>query len=75
MTNSFILCPNNTCQGKIPVSLELMLQGHKFVCPDCNCEVSLSVGSIPTVQTALDQYNQLMQQKKISSEDSSFILK
>lgn len=71
MINSFIPCPNTACQGKIPVSLELMLQGHKFVCPDCKCEVSISAGSIPVVQEALTQYNQLMQQNKITEDTSS----
>lgn len=72
MITSFIPCPIPGCTGKIPFSLHQLLLGGSFGCPKCKCDVSLSVGSVPIVQTALIQYEQLIQQSK-AMKDASMI--
>jgi uncharacterized paraquat-inducible protein A len=55
-------CPN--CNTAIPFNVYLLLQGHKFECPNCHCTVSMPSSSKPPVEKAIEQYDKLMKQEK-----------
>lgn len=54
-------CPN--CKEPIPFDVHLLLKGHKFVCPNCRCEIAMDSSSMPVVEKAIEQYDKLMKQK------------
>lgn len=66
-----IPCPN--CNAAIPFNVYLLLQGHKFECPNCHSEVSMVLSSKPLVERAIDQYDKLMKQKSNLSDSTSIL--
>lgn len=56
MTHS-IPCP--VCKTLIPVELQRLLQGERFVCPNCHAAISLPSGSREPVKEALEKLEQM----------------
>ena len=56
MTHS-IPCP--VCKTLIPVELQRLLQGERFVCPNCQAAISLPSDSREPVKEALNKLEQI----------------
>ncbi len=61
MSQSTLPCP--VCHTPIPFEVRELLQGVRFVCSKCGAAISLSEGSRPQVQEAMEKLNRLKQKK------------
>ena len=57
MSPQNINCPD--CGTKIPLDINLLLQGKSFPCPKCSIEIQLQSNSVDTVKSAMSSFEAL----------------